>query len=178
MVIIPETVRQPYGFLFKISAPNYSIAAYRVIAAVTFRTGGGHQVDGMTIPAGGSLMVEAVPVTASRMRPIVSGRSPGTAAVTLAARRSREQAGMEGWFGVTGTTRHGQGPEIVVEVALRTGQIGVRACQWKARESVIEGRRQPCICGMAGATVRPELTVVVIVFCVTGIAVSRCASEE
>jgi hypothetical protein len=71
-------------------------------------------------------MVETVPVTSTRMRPFVAGRGPGAGIVALAARRPREQAGVESRFGVTGATVNGQRSEIVVEVALRTGQSGMR----------------------------------------------------
>ena len=71
---------------------------------MALRTGGGHQVDGMAIPARGSAVVYTVLITAARMRTIIGSRAPSAGVVALAARGTCKEAGVERRVGVTGGT--------------------------------------------------------------------------
>lgn len=68
---------------------------------MTFRTGCSHQVDSVAIAAAGTFMMDTIPITATRMRPVIAGRDPGTGIVTLVAGRTTEQTGVESRIGVT-----------------------------------------------------------------------------
>jgi hypothetical protein len=50
----------------------------------------------MAVPAGGTPVTDALPVTASRVGEGIAGRCPGTGAVTLAAAHPSKQTGMVG----------------------------------------------------------------------------------
>lgn len=57
---------------------------------MTFCAGCSHQVGGMTIVAGGAVVLQAVAFPTGGMRPIEEGREPGGGVVTLVACCARE----------------------------------------------------------------------------------------
>ena len=68
---------------------------------------------------------------------------------------------------MTGVAIGGRAFEKAVEVALLTLHTGVRAFEFESRKIVIKIRRLPSIRGMAGRTIRAELSAVWIIFLVT-----------
>jgi hypothetical protein len=66
----------------------------------------------------------------------------------------------------------------VVGMATATGNRCMRAGQFKGGKVVVESGRSPCAGGVTGTAVRPKPAVVVIIFFVTGIAVTRCSLEN
>jgi hypothetical protein len=69
-----------------------------------------------------------------------------------------------------------RGPLVnIVDMATRTGHLGVFASQFEGRQVVIKSCGQPAAGRMAGPAIRAELTVVVIIFSMTGITIGRGA---
>jgi len=102
-----------------------------IIAVVALRAGGGHQIAGMAIAAGGILMVDAVSVAAARVRTGVARRRPGAGVMALAAGSPGEQAGMESRVCMTGRTCRRKTGELAVGMAAVAGKASVAAGQRK-----------------------------------------------
>jgi hypothetical protein len=155
----------PSGF-FAVTSPLAGI-----IAAATFRTGCGHQVDHMTVGAGATVVFRTVSFPKVGMWTSVGGRVLGGGVVTLVARRTSKQADVERRVGVTGRTGGWGTLENKIDMATDARHAGTCTGQLEAGQSMIEGYRQPAAGGMTGTAIRAELTIVKIILLVTGVAV-------
>lgn len=63
-------------------------------------------------------------------------------------------------------------------MALRTGQVGMRAGKWESRQVVVECSRQPAAGCMAASAARTEPAIVSIVTSMAGKAAGGCAFEN
>ena len=106
-----------------LSPASTSISSARVVSVVALRTGGGHQVDGMTVGASGTLVIEAVTFPTIGMRTTVAG-FPIVGRVALGAIRA-EEAGVIGRVGVTGDTGRGKSGEEISRMTPCAGQTSM-----------------------------------------------------
>ena len=120
-------------------------------------------------------MLQAVAFTAVGMRPIEERREPSGGVVTLVACCAREQTGVKGRVGVTGSACSRGTLEDIIDMTLAARYIGMCTGQLEAGQVVIKGRWQPAAGGMTGATIRAELAFMRIILLMTGVAVlGRC----
>ena len=81
-------------------------------------------------------------------------------------------------FGVAGVTIAGQAGKIGTGVALGTSQLEMGTGEWKFRCRVIETSGQPGVGGVTGATRRPKLPIVSIIFSMARKSVRRQTGKD
>jgi hypothetical protein len=144
------------------------VSSARGVAVMTLRTGRRGQVGSVTVAAGSSFVVDALPITCAWVRPgvrsapVVGAVTPGTVCakqtkmvrrVGMAARTGRRQSGINPCYRVTA-------------IALQTG-MATR----QREEFVVKTGRQPAQGGMTGATACAKAAIMFIIPGMAGITI-------
>src|SRR5512136_1709947 len=125
----------------------------------------------MAVPAGGTAVTDALPVTASRVGEGIAGGYPGAGAVTLAAAHPSEKTGVVGGIGVAGGTCRWKTGIDATSVALCASQPGMSAGERERGEVMVERGRQPGGSGVTGGTGSPVAAVVLVIARMAGVTI-------
>ncbi len=85
---------------------------------------------------------------------------------------------MEGWVGMAGDTGRVRAFEYTILVAIFTADLGMRSRQREVGAGMVKGCAFPIIWSMTATAVCAELSVVFIIFLMTGITIGRRTLEN
>jgi hypothetical protein len=118
----------------------------------------------MAVAASCLVVVQAAPIAAVR---VIKAGVPVAGTVALSAVGAK--SGMTGWRVMAGGTSCGKARILAGGMTIAAGQARMSICQWES--TVVKRGRQPGAGCMARPAVGAELSVVMIVLCMTGIAI-------
>lgn len=147
-------------------------AYFRFIVLMTAIASVGCKTGGMTGGAGDHSALAVIQWEG--MLSIERGGSPRCGGVAGSA-IGAEQTRVEHRVGMAGYARSGCARKLRIDVALLAIDLLVRARQREVAARVVEGRSLPIRRGVACGAVRAELSAMLIVLCVAGIAIRRSA---